>query len=475
MTDPKGFLTIQRRLAPYRPVDERLKDYRAVVPEADTALVREQARRCMDCGVPFCQPGCPLGNLIPDWNDLVERDHFKDAIDSLHSTNNFPEFTGAICPAPCEEACVLALVGQPVTIKQVEMSIIERAYAEGWVQPRPAKQRSSRRVAIVGSGPAGLACAQELVRKGHAVTVFERDDRLGGLLRFGIPDFKMEKHLIDRRLEQLEAEGIEFATSVEVGRDLSIEELQSGVDVVVLATGAQRHRDIELSGRELAGVEFAMPYLIQQNRRQAGLPIDGPEITAKGKRVAILGGGDTSADCLGNALREEAIEVHEIAHGPTPPGQRDPQKTWPEWPVVLRTYGAHQEGGQREWQFVTDRFEGTNGTVQRLVGHRVEFPDYAATGVRTPVAIAGGEVVLDVDLVLLAIGFTGIEEDDVYAQSGVTINQRGTVTINRAYETATPGIYACGDVRRGADLVVTAIADGRKCAAAVHAAISADH
>ncbi len=473
MTDPKGFLTIQRRLAPYRPVDERLKDYRAVVPEADTTLVREQARRCMDCGVPFCQPGCPLDNLIPEWNDLVERGHFKDAIDRLHATNNFPEFTGAICPAPCEEACVLALVEQPVTIKQVEMSIIDRAYAEGWVQPRPAKQRSSRRVAIVGSGPAGLACAQELVRAGHAVTVFERDDRLGGLLRFGIPDFKMEKHMIDRRLEQLEAEGIEFATSVEVGRDLSIEEIRSGVDAVVLATGAQRHRDIELSGRELAGVEFAMPYLIQQNRRQAGLPIDGPEITAKGKRVAILGGGDTSADCLGNALREGAIEVHEIAHGPTPPGQRDPQKTWPEWPVVLRTYGAHEEGGVREWQFVTDRFEGTNGTVQRLVGHRVEFQDYAETGVRTPVAIAGGEVVLDVDLVLLAIGFTGIEEDAVYSQSGVTINQRGTVTINRAYATATPGIYACGDVRRGADLVVTAIADGRKCAAAVHAAISA--
>ncbi len=473
MTDPKGFLTIQRRLAPYRPVDERLRDYRAVVPEADTTLVREQARRCMDCGVPFCQPGCPLDNLIPEWNDLVERGHFKDAIDRLHATNNFPEFTGAICPAPCEEACVLALVEQPVTIKQVEMSIIDRAYAEGWVQPRPAKQRTGRRVAIVGSGPAGLACAQELVRKGHAVTVFERDDRLGGLLRFGIPDFKMEKHMIDRRLEQLEAEGIEFATSVEVGRDLSIEELQSGVDVIVLATGAQRHRDIELPGRELAGVEFAMPYLIQQNRRQAGLPIDGPEITAKGKRVAILGGGDTSADCLGNALREGAIEVHEIAHGPTPPGQRDPQKTWPEWPVVLRTYGAHEEGGVREWQFVTDRFEGTNGTVQRLVGHRVEFPNYAETGVRTPVAIAGGEVVLDVDLVLLAIGFTGIEQDDVYAQSGVTINQRGTVTINRFYETGTLGIYACGDVRRGADLVVTAIADGRKCAAAVHAAISA--
>jgi glutamate synthase (NADPH/NADH) small chain len=325
---------------------------------------------------------------------------------------------------------------------------------------------------VVGSGPAGLAAAQQLAREGHGVTVFERDDRLGGLLRYGIPDFKLEKAMIDRRLEQLEAEGVEFATGVEVGRDLSIDELRSGVDAVVLATGAQRHRDLQLPGRELDGIHFAMPYLIQQNRRVAGLPFEGPEITAKGKRVAILGGGDTSADCLGNALREGAIEVHEIAHGPTPPGERDPQRTWPEWPVVMRTYAAHQEGGQREWQFVTDGFEGKDGRVTHLVGHKVEFPGYAETGIRKPVPAKGGEVVLEVDLVLLAIGFTGTEDDDVYVQSGAAIGERGTVEIDAGYATATPGVFACGDAVRGADLVVTAIADGRKCAAAVHASLS---
>ena len=473
MTDPKGFLQIQRRLTPYRPVDERLADYAFVAPEAEVGLVREQARRCMGCGVPFCHTGCPLGNLVPEWNDLVERDHFREAIDRLHATNNFPEFTGAVCPAPCEEACVLALEHEPVTIKQIELKIVEEAFEQGWVAPQPAARSTGRRVAVIGSGPAGLAAAQQLVRAGHGVTVFERDDRLGGLLRYGIPDFKLDKMTIDRRLEQLEAEGIEFATGVEVGRDLSIEELKSGVDAVILATGAQRHRDIALPGRELAGVEFAMPYLIQQNRRAAGLPIEGPEITAKGKRVAILGGGDTSADCLGNALREGAIEVHEIAHGPTPPGQRDPQKTWPEWPVVLRTYAAHQEGGQREWQFVTDGFEGRDGQLTHLVGHKVEFPGFEETGIRRPVPAKGGEVTLEVDLVLLAIGFTGTQEDDVYAQSGAAIGDRGTVQVDGGFQTATPGVYACGDAVRGADLVVTAIADGRKCAAAVHAAISA--
>ncbi len=392
--------------------------------------------------------------------------------DRLHATNNFPEFTGAVCPAPCEEACVLALEEEPVTIKQVELSIIERAFAEGWVVPQPPRERTGRRVAVVGSGPAGLACAQELVRAGYGVTVFERDDRIGGLLRYGIPDFKMEKHLIDRRVEQMEAEGVEFATGISVGSDLSFDELRAGVDAVVLATGAQRHRDLPLPGRELDGIHFAMPYLAQQNRRVAGLPVDGPEITAKGKRVAILGGGDTSADCLGNALREGAVEVHEIAHGPTPPGGREPLKTWPEWPVVLRTYAAHQEGGQREWQFVTDGFEGAGGRVTHLIGHRVEFPGYAETGVREPVPAEGGEMSLEVDLVLLAIGFTGTEDDPVYAQAGAALTERGTVAVE-AYATEADGVYACGDAVRGADLVVTAIADGRRCAAAVHAAIDA--
>ena len=472
MTDPRGFLQIQRRVAPYRPVEERVRDYAFVQPSGDLGEVREQARRCMGCGVPFCHTGCPLGNLIPEWNDLVERDRLRDAIDRLHATNNFPEFTGAVCPAPCEEACVLALEEQPVTIKQVELKIIEEAFAHGWVAPQPAERRTGRRVAVVGSGPAGLAAAQQLARLGHGVTVFERDDRLGGLLRYGIPDFKLEKRMIDRRLAQLEAEGVEFATGVDVGGDLPLDELRAGVDAVILATGAQRHRDLALPGRELDGIHLAMDYLRQQNRRVAGLPVDGPEISAKGKRVAILGGGDTSADCLGNALREGALEVHEIAHGPTPPGTRDPQRTWPEWPVVLRTYAAHQEGGQREWQFVTDGFEGRDGRVTHLVGHRVEFPGFAETGVRAPVPAKGGEVVLEVDLVLLAIGFTGTEEDEVYAQSGAAIGERGTVRVDAGFATSAPGVYACGDAVRGADLVVTAIADGRRCAAAVHAAIS---
>ncbi len=475
MTDSRGFLQIQRRLQPYRPVGERLADYAAVAPEAEPGLVREQARRCMDCGVPFCHTGCPLGNLIPEWNDLVERDRWHDAIERLHATNNFPEFTGALCPAPCEEACVLALEHEPVTIKQVEMAIIDRAWAEGWVAPQPAPQPTGRRVAVVGSGPAGLACAQELARAGHAVTVFERDDRLGGLLRYGIPDFKLEKRLIDRRLEQLEAEGVEFAAGVDVGGDLSIDELRAGVDAIVLATGAQRHRDLRIPGRELDGVHFAMPYLAQQNRRVAGLPVEGPEISAAGKRVAILGGGDTSADCLGNALREGATEVLEIAHGPTPPSERDPQRTWPEWPVVLRTYAAHHEGGEREWQFVTERLEGEDGRVRRLIGHRVDFPGYAETGVRQPVKVDGGEVVLDVDLVLLAIGFEGAEADDeAYRQAGVELGARGTVPVDARHATATPGVFACGDAVLGADLVVTAIADGRKCAAAVHASLAAE-
>ena len=472
MTDPKGFLQIQRRVVPYRPVEERVRDYAFVQETAEAGQVREQARRCMGCGVPFCHTGCPLGNLIPEWNDLVERDHWHEAIDRLHATNNFPEFTGAVCPAPCEEACVLALDQEPVTIKQVELAIIERAFDEGWVRPEPAARRTGRRVAVVGSGPAGLACAQQLAREGHAVTVFERDDRIGGLLRYGIPDFKMEKHLIDRRVEQMEAEGVEFATGIAVGADLSFDELRAGVDAVVLATGAQRHRDLQIPGRELDGIHYAMAYLAQQNRRVAGLPVEGPEITAKGKRVAILGGGDTSADCLGNAIREGAIEVHEIAHGPTPPGEREPLRTWPEWPVVLRTYAAHQEGGAREWQFVTDGFEGEGGRVTHLVGHRVEFPGYAKTGVRNPVPAPGGEVRLEVDLVLLAIGFMGTEEDPVYAQAGAALTERGTVAVD-GYATEADGVFACGDAVRGADLVVTAIADGRTCAARVHAAIGA--
>ena len=467
MTDPRGFLKLQRRVTPYRPVQERLADYRDVSEPTDFALVRGQAQRCMGCGVPFCHTGCPLGNLIPDWNDLVERDRWRPAIDALHATNNFPEFTGKLCPAPCEEACVLQINDNAVTIKQVEWAIVDRAFKEGWVAPASAAEPTGRSVAVVGSGPAGLAAAQQLTRAGHAVTVFERDDRLGGLLRYGIPDFKLEKQLIDRRIAQMEAEGTRFETGVDVGGGVPLEDLRARFDAVLLATGAQRHRPLPVEGAELAGVVNAMPYLVQQNRRVAGLPVDGPEISARGLRVAVIGGGDTSADCLGNALREGAEVVYEIAHGPTPPRERTPHRTWPEWPFLLRTYAAHLEGGVREWQFQTTRLVGRDGRVTGLQGRRVEFPGFAETGVRGAPVPTGDELELAVDLVLVAIGFAGLEEDPLYDQLGAGGGSRSTLAVDRSYATDVEGVFAAGDCVRGADLIVTAIADGREAARGV--------
>jgi glutamate synthase (NADPH/NADH) small chain len=470
VADPRGFLEVQRRLGPLRAPLERVRDYRDVHEHAPEVEVREQARRCMSCGVPFCHRGCPLGNLIPDWNDLVHRGNWREASEQLHSTNSFPELTGKLCPAPCEEACVLAINDDAVTIKEIEWAIVERAWEEGWIVPQPAAARSGRSVGVIGSGPAGLAAAQQLARAGHAVTVYERDDRPGGLLRFGIPDFKLEKALVDRRAEQLAAEGVEFAFGVDVGAGVPLDELRARHDAIVLATGAQRHRALTLPGAELGGVHLAMDYLVQQNRRVAGLPVEGPEISARGLRVAILGGGDTSADCLGNVLREGCAAVVEIAHGPIPPTQRSPQKTWPEWPFLMRTYPAHEEGGEREWQLATYALEGDAGRVQRLLARRVEFPGFAETGVRRPVE--SDEVVLDVDLVLVAIGFTGIEADDpLYAQLGVEIGPRATVPVDGAFATATNGLYAAGDCVRGADLIVQAIADGREVARSVDLAL----
>jgi glutamate synthase (NADPH) small chain len=465
VADPRGFLEVQRRLGPLRSPLERLGDYRDVHLHAPEGEVRDQARRCMSCGVPFCHRGCPLGNLIPDWNDLVHRGHWETASERLHSTNNFPELTGKLCPAPCEEACVLTINDDAVTIKEIEWAIVERAWEEGWIAPQPASTRTGRSLGVIGSGPAGLAAAQQLARAGHSVTVYERDDRAGGLLRFGIPDFKLEKQLIDRRVEQLAAEGVEFAFGVAVGGDVPLEELRARHDALVLATGAQRHRRLPLPGAELAGVHLAMDYLVQQNRRVAGLPVEGPELSAQGLRVAILGGGDTSADCLGNVLREGCASVVEIAHGPTPPGQRDPQRTWPEWPFLLRTYPAHEEGGERQWQVETTALEGEDGRVRRLLARRVEFPGFAETGLRQPVPVAGGEVQLEIDLVLVAVGFTGVESDDpLYAQLGAELGPRQTVPVDESFATAVPGIYAAGDCVRGADLIVQAIADGREAA-----------
>jgi glutamate synthase (NADPH/NADH) small chain len=466
VTDPRGFLQIQRRVQPYRPVEERRADYRDVNTRPAPGLVREQARRCMGCGVPFCHTGCPLGNLIPDWNDLVHTDAWHAAIEALHSTNNFPEFTGKLCPAPCEEACVLTINDDAVTIKQIEMEIADRAWDEGWVRPRPPGRETGRRVAVVGSGPAGLAAAQQLTRAGHGVTVLERDDRLGGLLRYGIPDFKLEKHLVDRRIAQMEAEGTRFETGVDVGTDLDVEELRARYDAVLLATGAQAHRPLAAPGAELAGIHLAMPYLVQQNRRVAGLTVDDPPISAAGKRVAVIGGGDTSADCLGNALREGAIAVHEIAHGPTPPDRRTPHRTWPDWPVLLRTYAAHQEGGAREYGFRTTEIVGEDGRVTALRGERVTFPGWAETGVRGEAVPTGEQLTLPVDLVLVAIGFAGVEADPLYEGLGVELTPRRTVRVD-GYATAVDGVFAAGDCMRGADLIVTAIADGREAARAV--------
>jgi glutamate synthase (NADPH/NADH) small chain len=470
VADPRGFLEVQRRLGPLRAPLERVRDYRDVHEHAPEGEVREQARRCMSCGVPFCHRGCPLGNLIPDWNDLVHRGNWQEASERLHSTNSFPELTGKLCPAPCEEACVLTINDDAVTIKEIEWAIVERAWEEGWIVPQPAGTRSGRSVGVIGSGPAGLAAAQQLARAGHAVTVYERDDRPGGLLRYGIPDFKLEKVLIDRRVEQLVAEGVEFASGVDVGRDVPCDELRARHDAVVLASGAQRHRPLDLPGSELDGVHLAMEYLVQQNRRVAGLPVSAPELSARGLRVAILGGGDTSADCLGNVLREGCASVVEIAHGPTPPRERNPHKTWPEWPFLMRTYPAHEEGGEREWQLATYALEGDDGRLRRLLARRVEFPDFAETGVRRPVET--GEVVLDVDLVLVAIGFSGVETaDPLYRQLGLELGPRDTVAVDEAFATASEGLFAAGDCVRGADLIVQAIADGREAARSVDLAL----
>ena len=437
MTDPRGFLQLRRRVAPYRPVDERRADWRDVNGPAADELVRDQARRCMDCGVPFCHTGCPLGNLIPDWNDLVERGRWREAFEQLDATNNFPEFTGKLCPAPCEEACVLALNDDAVTIKQVEMALADRAFAEGWVVPRPPARESGRRVAVVGSGPAGLAAAQQLRRAGHAVTVLERDDRPGGLLRYGIPDFKIEKGPVERRVAQLEAEGVVFRCGEAVADAAALREQY---DAVVLATGAQRHRDLGLPGRELAGIEFAMPYLTACNRRAAGL--DAAPIHAAGRRVAILGGGDTSADCLGSAHREGCASVVEVAHGVEPPVERSPLATWPAWPRLKRSYAAHLEGGDRHYAFETVEFVGRDGQVTAL---------RAATGAE-----------IEADLVLIAVGFTGVED-----ALGVALTARSTMAVDDAFRTSLDGVFAAGDCVRGADLIVTAIAEGRECARTV--------
>ncbi|HEU4491544.1 MAG TPA: glutamate synthase subunit beta [Jiangellales bacterium] len=465
MADPRGFLTTPRAAPATRPVDERLADWREVYPErALLPVVGRQAGRCMDCGIPFCHQACPLGNLIPDWNDLVWRDDWRAAAERLHATNNFPEFTGRLCPAPCEAACVLGISESttgPVTIKNVEVSIVDRAFAEGWVEPQRPERLTDRSVAVVGSGPAGLAAAQQLTRAGHTVVVYERADAPGGLLRYGIPEFKMEKRHLDRRLEQMSAEGTAFRCGVEVGRDVTLQQLRERHDAVVLAIGATAWRDLPVPGRDLDGVHQAMEYLPQANRAVLGTPVPGA-ISAAGRHVVIIGGGDTGADCLGTAHRQGAASVTQLEILARPPVSRPEATPWPTWPLVLRTSSAHEEGGERLYSVSTQEFLGDgSGRVRAL---RLVEVRPAGRGFEP---VEGSERELRADLVLLAMGFVGPEPSPLLDQLGVPVTDRGTVSRDDTYATGVPGVFVAGDAARGQSLIVWAIAEGRACAAAV--------
>jgi glutamate synthase (NADPH/NADH) small chain len=455
-----GFLEYQRELPSRRPVDERINDWFEIYQDFPNDRVRTQGARCMDCGLPFCHTGCPLGNLIPDWNDFVYKDRWRDAIRALHATNNFPEFTGRICPAPCEAACVLGINEPPVAIKVIERTIVDHAFKEGWIRPEPPKVRTGKRVAVIGSGPAGLAAAQQLNRAGHTVTVFEKSDRIGGLLRYGIPDFKMEKHLIDRRLRQLEGEGIVFKTGVDAGVAITGEQLKREFDAVILAIGAEQPRDLDAQGRELKGVHFAMEFLPQQNKRVAGDRVAN-QISATGKHVVIIGGGDTGADCLGTSHRQRAASVTQFEIMPMPPETRHESTPWPLWPLQLRVESSHEEGGIREWSLNTLKLTGdADGNVKQLHAVRVGPPPRFER-------VADSDFTLDADLVLLAMGFTGPVQSGLIEQLGVELDGRGNVKTNPQYQSSDNKIFAAGDARRGQSLVVWAIAEGRKAARGV--------
>jgi glutamate synthase (NADPH/NADH) small chain len=457
-----GFMEFKRETPQRRPPAERINDWFEIYLPFPEDKIRKQGARCMDCGVPFCHTGCPLTNIIPDFNDLVFKGRWKEASRVLHATNNFPEFTGSICPAPCEAACVLGINEPPVTIKVVERAIVDRAFDEGWIHPEPPANRTGKRVAIVGSGPAGLAAAQQLCRAGHWVTVFEKADRIGGLLRYGIPNFKMEKHFIDRRLKQMHAEGVEFRPNSHVGVNVDVEEMLRDYNAILLAGGAEQPRDLKVPGRELKGIHFAMDFLPIQNKVCEGDNIpDSERILATGKRVVIIGGGDTGADCLGTSHRHKALSIHQFELLPKPPDERAPSTPWPLWPMQLRIESSHEEGGQREWSVATTSFSSDeHGSVKKLHGIRIGPPPKFAP-------IPGSEFTMDVDLVLLAMGFLGPVRNGMIEQLGVELDARGNVKAGADYQSSKKGVFAAGDMRRGQSLVVWAIAEGRKAARSI--------
>ncbi|MCW1431827.1 glutamate synthase subunit beta [Novosphingobium sp. JCM 18896] len=464
-----GFLELDRSDRKYGPVEDRIKHYKEFVVPLPESDLRAQASRCMNCGIPYCHNGCPVNNIIPDWNHLTYEGDWKNALEVLHSTNNFPEFTGRICPAPCEAACTLNIVDQAVTIKSIECAIVDRGWQEGWIAPQVPAQRTGKTVAVVGSGPAGMAAAQQLARAGHSVTVFEKNDRIGGLLRYGIPDFKMEKHLINRRAVQMEAEGVQFRTSVEVGVTISVASLKENFDAIVLAGGAEDARKLDIPGAELPGVRLAMEFLTQQNKRNAGddemRAAPRGSLFATGKNVVVIGGGDTGSDCVGTSIRQGAKSVTQIEIMPKPPEKEAKALSWPNWPLKLRTSSSHEEGVDRDWAILTKRVVGDND-VRGLECVRVEWVDGAMK------EIEGSEFVLEAELILLAMGFVGPKKQGLVEQTGVTLDGRGNVAANVTdYQTSDPKIFACGDMRRGQSLVVWAIREGRQAARAVDEAL----